>query len=177
MDDLLVVAEGFTKLLTSEMAAAEAAEAARVAAAAEAARRAAEAAAAAAAAAAPPVVSAPDAATVSAPAAAPPPAPGAAPTVAQVFDAGNADVTPPVPLDTPIMWRRGTPRPPTGTRLGEIEVIVDERGRVIGAQMLSSVSAFYDAILVDSARGWRYRPATRAGQPVLYRRVMAIRAD
>lgn len=157
--DLLVVSDGFARLAAAEIATA----AARAAAEREAARLAAEAAEAA-------------AAEAAAPPPEPAPAPGA-PRVAEVFDDAAADVTPPVPLGMPLTWRRGTPRPPAGTRLGEIAVIVDERGHVLSAQMVTSVSAFYDAIVVESARAWRYRPATRAGQPVLYRRVMVIRAE
>lgn len=172
--DLLMVADGFARLAAAEIAAAATPPASGAV---------------------PPTAAAPEA--VSAPATATEPAtatpspavatpspavasPGAArpaPTVAEIYDADDADVTPPAALDTAIAWRRGTPRPPAGTRLGDIEVIVDERGRVIGAQMVNSVSAFYDAIVVESARRWRYRPATRAGQPVLYRRVMVIRAE
>ena len=48
-----------------------------------------------------------------------------------------------------------------------VEVVIDEQGAVIAAKIAASINGFYDAVLLDSARTWRYRPATKDGRPVL----------
>jgi hypothetical protein len=40
--------------------------------------------------------------------------------------------------------------------------------------MLLSLGPLYDRILLDSAKGWRYKPAMLDGVPVKYRRVVQI---
>lgn len=88
----------------------------------------------------------------------------------------HRDVVPPVAVRQDIRRWIGVPPPPPGTPLGEVQVVIDERGLVADAAIVRSVSAFYDAVLMDSVRGWRYEPASRAGRPVRYRRVVAISA-
>jgi len=84
-------------------------------------------------------------------------------------------IQPPVPV------QREVPRwvPPNevarqGTHRGEVELVIDEEGAVETASIVDSVHEAYDAALVEAARKWRYRPATRNGQPVRYRLVTPI---
>ena len=57
---------------------------------------------------------------------------------------------------------------------GILEVLIDERGLVVGVSMRVPVSPRYDRAAVDAARGWRYQPATLDGVPVRYRKVVQI---
>ena len=66
------------------------------------------------------------------------------------------------------------PKPRPGTNLGSIEVVIDESGAVIDAAIRASVSRFYDNVLIESSKLWHYRPATRQGRPVTYRRLIAV---
>ena len=104
------------------------------------------------------------------------PAPVPPPDLAlRIFDLRDADVTPPVVERQDISrWVSTLPRPRPGTNLGSIEVVVDESGAVTGATIRASVSRFYDAVLLESSKLWHYRPATRQGRPVKYRRVVGI---
>jgi hypothetical protein len=91
------------------------------------------------------------------------------------YDWRNKDVTPPVPIAQAVSgwWgRMGEPTP--GTQLGAIEVVVDEQGRVADARIYLSVNRVYDAVLLESAKNWRYQPATRGGRPVKYRRITGV---
>ena len=60
---------------------------------------------------------------------------------------------------------------------GVIEVIIDEIGRVAFTAVRSSVHPMYDAELLNAAREWRYQPATMAGRPVKYRKMIQINVN
>ena len=106
------------------------------------------------------------------PAVTPVPPPGLA---VRIFDASDADVTPPVIERQDISrWVSALPKPRPGTNLGSIEVVIDESGAVIDAAIRASVSRFYDNVLIESSKLWHYRPATRQGRPVTYRRLIAV---
>jgi TonB family protein len=60
---------------------------------------------------------------------------------------------------------------------GIIEVVIDEQGRVSFAAVRSSVHPMYDASLLAAARDWRYQPATFAGKPVKYRKMIQINVN
>jgi TonB family protein len=59
-------------------------------------------------------------------------------------------------------------------RNGKIEVVIDENGMVESAVMTDSVTNMYDAMVLEAARRWRYRPATFNGVPVKYRKAVTI---
>ncbi len=92
-----------------------------------------------------------------------PPGPG--------FDATGAvrlsgDIAPPVKIHYP------TPRYTEAGRLARIEgvvileVVVDERGDVTGARVLKGLPHGLAESAVETAMGWKFRPALRSGQPV-----------
>lgn len=159
--DLAQVATGFEDLSRAAMAADE--------------RRAAEAAAAADAAATARAAQAAEAARLAA--LPPPPPPPPAEPADGVYAVTDAGVMPPVVLRQDLRrWMGPLPPPPTGTPLGQVELLIDETGAVRSATVVGSISGFYDAILVNAARDWKFRPATRAGQPVKFRRVVSVLA-
>jgi len=57
---------------------------------------------------------------------------------------------------------------------GDLELVIGEDGRVISALLLSSVHPRYDEPLLESTKGWTFKPATRNGVPVPYRYVMTV---
>lgn len=112
------------------------------------------------------------------PPAAPKPAPAPPPVVAQpdpkrVYTMADTDVTTPaiikqeMPRLTPSMKTQARDR-------GVIEIVIDELGRVAFAAIRSSVHPLFDAELLSAAREWRYQPATMAGKPVKYRKLIQI---
>jgi hypothetical protein len=63
--------------------------------------------------------------------------------------------------------------PPTvqrGVYHGLIEVVIDERGIIESAKILTSVAPSYDPLLLAATKNWKFRPATLNGEPVKYRR-------
>jgi TonB family protein len=91
-----------------------------------------------------------------------------------VYSALDSDVTPPVEIDRAMpAWNPPAEHAWRWFR-GVVQVVVDERGNVERAQLLQSVAEFYDAALVQAARGWRFQPARRDGQPVKYRKLIDI---
>jgi hypothetical protein len=118
----------------------------------------------------------------------PPPAPAPAPveqTVAaappaatatgrpepRYYSADDGNVVPPV-----IVSQALPPFPAnvSVSQPGVLEVLIDERGLVVGVSMRSPVSPRYDRAAMDAARGWKYQPAMLDGVPVRYRKVVQI---
>jgi hypothetical protein len=104
----------------------------------------------------------------------PPPAPVVAqPDPNRIYTMLDPDVTAPaivrqeMPRLTPMMKMQARDR-------GVIEVVIDELGRVAFAAIRSSVQPLYDAELLSASRDWRYQPATMAGKPVKYRKMIQI---
>jgi hypothetical protein len=55
---------------------------------------------------------------------------------------------------------------------GQLELVIDEKGKVLSTKMLKPLRPDYDPALMKSAMSWTFRPATKDGQPVRYRYVM-----
>ncbi len=103
----------------------------------------------------------------------PEPAPAAAPAVPKIYSGDDTEVVGPVTI------RQDLPRVPSAIVMlardrGVLEVVVDEAGRVESAAIRSSVHNTYDAMLLSAAADWRYRPATLNGQPVKFRKRIAV---
>ena len=107
----------------------------------------------------------------------PPSRPGTAATETRstrVFDSTDPDVTPPLPIAQAMpVW---APRVDGEKRRysGTLEIIIDENGTVSSAVLTEPVYPSYDQQLLQAAKGWRYKPAQRAGQAVKYRRGLSI---
>lgn len=111
------------------------------------------------------------------PAPEPPPArtaiasPQQLPEPPKLYSSADGDVVPPV-----VVRQQLPPYPGQVTRpmVGAIEVVIDENGYVVQAAMRASVVPSYDRQVVSSAQNWRYRPATRNGAPVKYRKMVQV---
>jgi TonB family protein len=101
----------------------------------------------------------------------PPPVPQVDPN--RIYTADDADVTPPVairqdvPRIPPALAQQARPR-------GVLDITIDEHGRVIGITVRVSVHPMYDTLLTTAARDWRYQPATVAGKPVKFRKLIQV---
>ena len=105
-----------------------------------------------------------------APVVAPPPSSSAP---ARIWTGDDAGVTVPAPI------RQEMPRVPSSITTqarerGLLEILIDEQGRVIGITVRKGVHPLYDSLLMAAAREWRYRPATVAGVPVKFRKLIEI---
>lgn len=99
------------------------------------------------------------------------PAPTAAVAPLRVYAANDAQVVaptalkqalPPFPAQLPVANR------------GVLELVINEDGAVENATMRESVNPRYDALLVNAAKSWQYKPAMLDGRPVKYRKMMQI---
>lgn len=108
--------------------------------------------------------------------AAEPPVPAPPPVPADgIYTVNDRGVVAPVALRQDVRrWFGPMPPPTAGTPLGQVQFVIDETGAVTDLTVVASVSAFYDAVVVESVRNWRYQPATKDGTPVKFRRVVSI---
>jgi TonB family protein len=117
-------------------------------------------------------------AAVPAPAAAvvPAPPPVAAPApLAPTTAAAVAIVKPPTAISQALPpWRPETDLERRLEYQGSLALTIDESGRVASAAIVKSVHPRYDPLLIEAARRWTYRPATREGQPIRFEFTMAI---
>jgi hypothetical protein len=111
------------------------------------------------------------------PAPAAPQPPAAAPAPARpprIYGPGDANVVPPAVV------RQSLPPIPQqiqrsiASQEGILEIVIDETGAVEAALMKTPFSPVYDRIAVAAAVQWQYKPATLAGVPVKYRKVIQI---
>ena len=119
----------------------------------------------------PPVEPKPTSAPVAAPAPAAPVV--AAPVPGKIYSAEDAIVV------APVVIKQDVPAIPaammsTARSRGLLDVVIDEQGRVINMTMRSPIHPTYDAQVLGAARDWKYKPATFNGEPVRYRRLIAI---
>jgi TonB family protein len=135
-------------------------------------------------------VPAPEIPSIAAPASASAPAPAAAP--ATVAEAPPASTSPPAApiraadgetgVVAPVVVFQPAPQAPRLLldlvrklhRTGTFDVVIDERGLVEDVIVRQSMNAAYDALVVATARTWKYRPATKEGVPVRYVKTVAI---
>ena len=91
------------------------------------------------------------------------------------FDPRDKDVVPPQALSQELSgWWGAMGEPAAGTLLGVLDLVIDPAGRVVEAHVHQSVNRLYDAVLMQSVKQWRYRPASRGGRPVRYQRITNI---
>jgi TonB family protein len=98
------------------------------------------------------------------------------PDPTRTYSGDDAGVVPPTVVSRRMpMW---TPRNEIEKRkefLGLLEVVINEAGDVTSAALVRSVHPTYDRPLVETARTWKFRPATKEGTPINYRMMIEIR--
>ena len=100
---------------------------------------------------------------------APPPAPPP-PMPPRVYAIEDVDVIPPVVIRQSLAALADV----FALRSGLLEIIIDEIGEVEVATVRASVNPVYDRLVIATARSWRYRPATLAGVPVKFRKLIEL---
>lgn len=58
---------------------------------------------------------------------------------------------------------------------GQLDIIVDETGGVESATLVKSIFPAYNALAIEGSKDWKYRPATRSGVPVKFKKPVLIR--
>jgi TonB family protein len=102
-----------------------------------------------------------------------PPPPVPQPDLNRIYSMQDKEVAAPVvvqqamPRLTPNMKVQAKER-------GILEVVIDAQGRVTNVTVRESIHPMFDAELLTAARQWRYQPATLAGTPVRYRKMIQI---
>jgi hypothetical protein len=107
----------------------------------------------------------------------PPSAASASPTSPgpEFYGPEDTNVAPPVAIRQELpAWRSAVPEPILSPRRGMLEIVIDAKGRVTRAQMIAAIHPLYDRLVVTTAMQWRYRPATKDGNAVPYRKVIQI---
>lgn len=99
------------------------------------------------------------------------PKPVVARTAPRIYASGGPNITLPVPV---VQELPKFPRNIGTMKSGVLEVIIGENGRVEEATIRSSINPRYDALAVEAARTWRYKPATVNGKPVKFRKTIAV---
>jgi hypothetical protein len=93
----------------------------------------------------------------------------------RVYTSADADVVAPQAINRAMPgWK-----PPSGliaqqSYRGVLEVLVNEKGIVEWAGMAKPSFPSYDADLILKSKEWRFRPATKAGEPVKYRLAVEV---
>lgn len=59
-------------------------------------------------------------------------------------------------------------------RSGELEVLIDETGKVENARFLKSIHPVYDGLVLAASKNWRYEPAKADGVPVKFRKTIRV---
>ena len=110
-------------------------------------------------------------------AAAPSPAPSAGPPrpPRAFYTADDPGVTAPVAIAQNLPpWPHGTPKPAQRGQRAVLDILINERGGVESVVVRESIVDWYDAVLVREAKRWSYKPATKDGTPVKYRKLMQV---
>ena len=109
------------------------------------------------------------------PAAPPPPVPVAAPPPEPVvYGPVHTNVIKPVPVAKPLPAWHPTPMETKMVFSGELELIIDEMGKVLSVKLIRTVNPRYDPSLLEAAKLWTFQPATKDGVPVRYRYSVAV---
>jgi tetratricopeptide (TPR) repeat protein len=110
-----------------------------------------------------------------------PPPPPLAPAPAPEVPAPPPPVRVYGPTDTtvvpPVVLRQALPPLPRGVVIGGrvgVDVLIDEAGAVERVSLRGTVDPSYASVALETAKDWRYKPATLDGVPVKYRKVVQV---
>jgi hypothetical protein len=96
-------------------------------------------------------------------------------SVPRVYTAADQDVIAPQAITRAMPgWNPPNPLVARRSFRGVLEVIVNEQGIVEWAGMSTATFPSYDAELISTTKTWRFRPATKNGEPVKYRQAVEV---
>lgn len=121
----------------------------------------------------------PPPAPASPPAATPEPAPAAPITPAPAYyTASDTSVIAPVVIRQEVpRWPQAIPMSAQRGQRALLDIIVNEQGAVESAAVRPSITAWFDEALVSEAKRWKYKPATKDGVPVKFRKMIQVVID
>lgn len=93
---------------------------------------------------------------------------------AVTYSEADADVTPPEEVSRRLPYWNPPAALAAQEFRGRLDVVVDEAGEVAVVTLVAPIHPQFDGPLVEAARRWRFRPATRDGVPVRYRKSFEI---
>lgn len=99
---------------------------------------------------------------------------GVTPPTAEPYGPADREVTAPIAVNAAMPpWT-----PPASFRTfeahGILEIVIDRNGDVMARKLLAPLHPFYDSVLLDAAKRWKFTPATKDGQPVTYRKRIEV---
>jgi|GEM_PF-3560284 len=102
--------------------------------------------------------------------------PAAAAIAPRVYSAVDEGVAPPVPIEQrmPAMTTEMQQVAKAMKTRGMMDIVIDESGRVVDATIRQSLNPTIDAMIIRSARTWKYRPASKDGTPVRYLKTLLL---
>ena len=101
-----------------------------------------------------------------------------APDEPTVYGPEDQDVKRPFPLAKPLPpWHPVNVASEQKRFVGAVELLIGEDGKVLATSLVDSVHPQYDALLLEAAKAWTFRPATRNGVPVRYRYALAVQLE
>jgi TonB family protein len=65
-------------------------------------------------------------------------------------------------------------RPAQGGLRAVLDIVIDEAGTVASVVVRQSIAPWYDELLTSEAKRWSYKPATKNGTPVRYRKLVQV---
>lgn len=99
----------------------------------------------------------------------------ASPVPRAVYTVDDAGVTAPVAIRQNLPpWPQSIPKTSVRGRRAVLDIVIDEAGGVESVVVRESIVTWYDELLTREAKGWSYRPATKNGTPVMYRKLMQV---
>jgi protein TonB len=123
----------------------------------------------------PPAADVPAAAPIPVPPVPASPAASASGPARGFYTADDAGVTAPVVVRQALPpWPQGIPKPAQGARRAVLDIVIDAGGAVESVAVRQSVAPWYDELLIREAKRWTYKPATRNGTPVKYRKMVQV---
>ena len=92
-----------------------------------------------------------------------------------VYTVADVDVKRPTVLSQPMpAWRPVTMAEEKMRFSGAVELLISDEGKVINVKLIESVHPRFDAALLETAKTWTFKPATRDGRPVMYRYAVGV---
>ena len=88
-----------------------------------------------------------------------------------LFDSSDVNVTPPVTLRLRVPTLAD---PASSETVGVVEAIVSATGEVEKVKLLSPPESIHQSMILSAIKTWRFRPATKDGQPVRYRQLIPV---
>jgi TonB family protein len=97
------------------------------------------------------------------------------PAEPHVYGVDDIDVKRPMVLSQPMpAWRPANPTEEKMRFSGAVELLINEDGKVMTVKLIESVHPRFDAPLLELAKTWTFKPATKDGKAVMYRYAVGV---